>query len=576
MRKSIDSEDFTSDHPLICVPRFLLVSLNIETILQESTIYRRRQRLSKMGGGLGLGDAYGATIERIKGQVGDKSKLGIGALMWVSHAERPLKAEELCYAQAVELGSTDFNDGSIPSASTLVSCCQGLITMDKEASTVRLIHFTLREYLSTHPDIFSRPHSTIAEICLTYLNSEQIKALSADHFPNLLEKLFLRYCSVYWAVHAKRELSESAKSLALKLLQQYDGHISTHFLLEGVPHLDLEDFGPCFPFSGLHCASFLGTVELVSALLDLECYDINVGDFGGRTALSWAAWNGNEGVVNILLGRREICPDKPDTEGRTPLSYASWGGHEGVIKILLGREDVNPNKPTNYGHTPLSYAAWGGCEGAVKVLLEQKEVDPDQPSNHGQTPLSYAAWGGRTGVVKILLRREEVNPDKADHDGRTPLWYAAWQDHERVLKILLELEEVNPDQPDNFGLTPLMSAILIPRVDVVLEWEEVNTDKPDYEGRTPFWYARQKRERVLEMLLEREEVNPNKPDNDGRTPLYYAAQGRSGRVIKVLLKWGADPTRPDKDGETPLLLAARSAGRDIVALLNEGVTHSAI
>ena len=52
--------------------------------------------LSKMVPGLGLDDAYGATIERIKAQGGSKSGLGMGALMWISHAERPLMADELC------------------------------------------------------------------------------------------------------------------------------------------------------------------------------------------------------------------------------------------------------------------------------------------------------------------------------------------------------------------------------------------------------------------------------------------------------------------------------------------------
>ena len=77
--------------------RFLLVSLNIDAILQETTIYRRRQKLNAMTGGMGLGDAYGATLDRIKGQGGEKARLGMAALMWVSHAERPLKANELCH-----------------------------------------------------------------------------------------------------------------------------------------------------------------------------------------------------------------------------------------------------------------------------------------------------------------------------------------------------------------------------------------------------------------------------------------------------------------------------------------------
>jgi len=58
-----------------------------------------------MTDGSGLGDAYDAMIERIKAQDGDKARLGIAALMWISHAERPLKSDELCHALAVELQS---------------------------------------------------------------------------------------------------------------------------------------------------------------------------------------------------------------------------------------------------------------------------------------------------------------------------------------------------------------------------------------------------------------------------------------------------------------------------------------
>ena len=68
-----------------------------------------------MTNGLDLEDVYGATIMRIKAQDGDKSRLGMTALMWISHAERPLQADELCHALAVKLGSADFDVGNIPS-----------------------------------------------------------------------------------------------------------------------------------------------------------------------------------------------------------------------------------------------------------------------------------------------------------------------------------------------------------------------------------------------------------------------------------------------------------------------------
>ena len=452
-----------------------------------------------MRNGLELGDVYGATIERIMAQDGDKSRLGITALMWISHAERPLQADELCYALAVKLGSRDFDVGHIPSMSALVSCCQGLITVDKEASTVRLIHFTLQEYLSSSPDIFSRPHSAMAEICLTYLNSRQVIALSTDPSPDTQNAPFLEYCSVYWGAHAKRELTDSARSLALEVLKGDYGQLSTKLLLAQVKHCYSWRYNTLSPFSGLHCASFFGIVEVVAGLIKMECYDINEGDFSGCGPLTWAARNGHEEVVKILFGREEVNPDTPDNDDRTPLLFAAWNGHGGVMKILLGRGEVNPDKPNIDGQTPLLGAAEYGHEEVVKILLIRGEVSPDKPDNDGRTPLLRAAEHGHGGVVKILLGREEVNPDTPDNDCRTPLSHAAWGGHEEAVKILLGREEVNSDKPDKWGETPLSRAA---------------------------WRGH---EEVVKILLGREEVDPDKPDKTGQTPLSHAAeQGHEG------------------------------------------------
>ena len=69
--------------------------------------------------------------------------------------------------------------------------------------------------------------------------------------------------------------------------------------------------------------------------------------------LAWAARNGNEAVVKILLGKEDINPDKPGEGGRTPLMRAARNEHEGVVKMLLGRGDVNPEEPDESGRTPL-------------------------------------------------------------------------------------------------------------------------------------------------------------------------------------------------------------------------------
>ena len=185
--------------------RFLLVSLNIKAILQETTLHRRREKLGAMKKGSGLGDAYDATIGRIKAQEGDRARLGMDTLMWISHSERPLNVDEICQALAVE-GSTDINTNNMSSVRTVLNCCQGLAAVDEGSSTIRLIHFTLKEYLSRHGELFDKPHSKIAETCLTYLNFQAIKDFPTSHSHDPRSTPFLEYFFVLGRSHANRAL----------------------------------------------------------------------------------------------------------------------------------------------------------------------------------------------------------------------------------------------------------------------------------------------------------------------------------------------------------------------------------
>jgi len=71
-----------------------------------------------MAAGLRLRNGYDVTIEQIKAQGGDKSRPGKTALRWITHAERPLRANELCHTHPVKLGFTDFDIGNLPGMST--------------------------------------------------------------------------------------------------------------------------------------------------------------------------------------------------------------------------------------------------------------------------------------------------------------------------------------------------------------------------------------------------------------------------------------------------------------------------
>jgi len=403
-----------------------------------------------MTDGSGLEDTYGATLDRIKAQGGHRSRLGTTALMWICHSERQLGAEELCHALAVEIESMDYNVDDAPLIQTVLSCCQGLVVVDKERSTVQLIHSTLREYLVNHRSLFQSPHSTIAETCLTYLNSRQVMALtdslvqSSQHLP------FLEYSSLYWGAHIKNQLTDVGKELALKLFSRYECHISIRPLLENMPIDDpLHSIVGFRKFTGLHFASIFGLVEIAKALTMMDCVDINGVDETGATSLLWAAINGHETVVELLLGCEGVDPDKPDNSDRTPISWAAENGHETVVKLLLGREDVYPDKPDNiYNQTPISWAAENGHEAVVKLLLGREDVNPDKPCNSGRTPISWAAGGGHEAVVKLLLGREDVSPDKPSNSGRTPISWATENGHEAVVQLFHGSKDVNSDSPD--------------------------------------------------------------------------------------------------------------------------------
>ena len=431
----------------------------------------------------GLGGAYDKTIGRIKEQQGDSSKLGMAALMWISHSERPLSVDEICHALAVEIGSTDINTNNVPSIRTVLACCQGLATVDRGSSTIRLIHFTLKEYLSHHADLFDGAHSKIAEACLTYLNFQAIKDLSASPSRDTGDMAILKYASLYWGVHMQMEPSNCARNLAGDLLNQYDTHISTKLLWESIVE---RYYRSKKPFSALHCVSYFGIPEVAIDLMKMKRWDLNERDSKGLTPLMWAARYEREEVVKLLLQQKHTQPDMRDRGyGRTALSWASESGHEGVVRLFLSRLFVNPG----------SIGSRLGTPQIMGLLFGRKCVNPNRPDTEGRTPLVWAAWCGREGVVKLLLEREDVSPDKPDIGGRTPLSWAGGEGCEGVVKLLLEREDVSLDRPDNRLRTPLS------------------------------WTAGGGHKGIVKLLLEREDVSPNKPDVHGRTPLSWAAGG---------------------------------------------------
>ena len=145
-----------------------------------------------------------------------------------------------------------------------------------------------------------------------------------------------------------------------------------------------------------------------------------------------------EAIKGYEMAIREEHPRTLKSQyGLTPLSWAAGNGYDAVVKLLLAKDGVDPDlKDSPYGRTPLSWAAQGGHEAVVKLLLETRKVEVDSKDKDGRTPLSWAAQGGREAVVKLLLETRKVEVDSKDEYGRTPLSWAAQGGHEAVVKLL--------------------------------------------------------------------------------------------------------------------------------------------
>lgn len=105
--------------------------------------------------GVDLESVYDQTLQRIRKQKGDRSRLGVEVLMWVSHAERSLQVDELCYALAVETGTTDLDLENIRPQDTVLGSCLGLAVVGKETSTVRPIHYSSTHFKNTFSGLVS-------------------------------------------------------------------------------------------------------------------------------------------------------------------------------------------------------------------------------------------------------------------------------------------------------------------------------------------------------------------------------------------------------------------------------------
>ena len=522
----------------------------------------------------------------------------LSVLRWVVSARRPLTIDELAVALAMGDRNLDpdtaLSEDAIEKFRDLFRRCDPFVQLSPNDKSLRLIHQSAREYFLD--DLFPKhqigkneSNRHIMDRCLQFLRMENQKTgqqfvyqdttntSSESRRIALREHLstvhFLEYAVFHWPKHAR--------AIASRVLESYDW--GTFFLENSGQFLDswvrlywayvrpLEDPPG---FQAIHVAGFFGLESLLLWLLKNSdssfLLDVDQKDFTGGTALYWAATNGHESVLPILI-ERGANPDSADRAGRTPLMMAAMNGHVRMVQLLLELGAKAETRACS-AMTALHLAALTSHADALTELVHHCPDARDARDVNDRTPLSLAAMNGNANVVSTLLDLK-VQVDLIDSQyRRTPLFWAVIGACEIIRQESCFDEGADyspylgPDDEDQGSSRP-------DHVEVIRMLYEAGADMnaKDVSASTALHYAVKEPNRALERRLIDLGANVNVRNADRKSPAQLAWERKSlnwslydvdeeetstlfqGRNSKVAVIYKADD-----DYEGPEVCAPRS------------------
>ena len=407
----------------------------------------------------------------------------------------------------------NFDEEAITAEDELVSVCAGLVTVDRESQTIRLVHHTTQRYFERvrcekTPSSQVEIQIDMAKACITYLGFdefesheftyEKMKTGISDEIHS--KNPFLDYAGKNWGHHARGAPEDiigdmiwrllerkSTLFLACQLIDDTSGTRNygpipgiTLLIIFGLERMvsRLKRFGEN---QGPKCAIRVRYDTLVFFLVEHDADWYDVGHYYFEAAVSFFELEGNETMVK-LLADKGVMVDLGVDNGEF-LFYFS------IFKVAMAKR-INYTAPE---------VTWSLGELGAKV-------DPDNLTFY--TPLMRAVIGGDGwSIPRLLLSGADVK--EKNERGRDALIYAALARHERVVKPLLEAG-----------------------------------------------------------------ADVHSRDKDGMTALCAACQAGSENTVKLLLENGADVTAQDKYLRTPISIATESGHAPLLRLLRDPGTNT--
>uniref|UniRef100_A0A0N4Z6E2 ANK_REP_REGION domain-containing protein n=1 Tax=Parastrongyloides trichosuri TaxID=131310 RepID=A0A0N4Z6E2_PARTI len=312
--------------------------------------------------------------------------------------------------------------------------------------------------------------------------------------------------------------------------------------------------------------------EVIRCLSNKKSISVTARNGQGMSPLHISVLANNVAGVKILLQECKISTEIYDEDARTPLHYAAQNGREEIVELLL-EAGARHNATDAYSSTPAHYAAESNFKILRSLLMKNNGIDVID--KEGRTSFMWAVSSGNEDVVSEMLRHFNIPRNGKDNHQSTALHLAALTGNASICKILIQ-QGWMPTAEDHVGATPLHIAAgkgFTNLVQILCTSDEA-VNKVDISQRTALFYAAfGGQAHTLNVMISDLGFNPNAEDILDRTPLHAAAYGGFAACVQKLIDNNVDVNAIDRDEETPLHVAA-SRGKEevVVALLNAGAT----
>ena len=412
---------------------FLLARLYMNILVHLPTKRAVRKALKTLP--TSINDTYTEAWNRVQAQPSPQAELGRKILLWVSHAVRPLRMQELRHALGVEEGDEELDGEGLIDPAALTSFCAGLIIVNERSGLVSLVHPTTQEFFNERKaDLFPRAQEEMACVCVTYLRMKPFSEEGPSQTPHAFHQRwvsnpFLGYAAVNWGLHVRKADTNLCLESSLSLLNDEKVRLAASQALalnvigqrdwgtEWPTERDLRDGEDNFDFvvalGPLHLAAIFGLVKIAHALLQ-QGIEVDAKDDEKGTALHWALMEKQLDMVVFLLDHgAHVHAEKNwrflrrwhvytyTRASYPPLSIAASNGDIKAMDALIKR-GAEVNKRPNLGTdgTALSCALYARNDEAVRFLLD-KGASVNEAVSRGMMSVAYS---GTFESLKMLVK----------------------------------------------------------------------------------------------------------------------------------------------------------------------------